>query len=189
MKLMPAVATMTAEEFLALERHDDRWYELVGGELVVNEPQPLHNETQQRVLVALRLWAHAEPGRGSVWLPIDTVLDTGNVYSPDVVWFAADRGPSLDDRSPVALPDLAVEVRSPSTWRRDLFVKKDVYERTGLRELWLVDTKGHEVFVFRRSGPQAASFDVALNVTPGDELTSPLLPGFALDVAALFARP
>jgi Uma2 family endonuclease len=97
---MPAVANMTADEFLALERAegDERWYELVEGELVVNERELLHNETQQRVLVALHSWAHAEPGRGTVWLPIDTVLDTGNVYSPDIVWFAQDRGPSVHDR-------------------------------------------------------------------------------------------
>ncbi len=179
MSTMPGSATMTAEEFLALKRTDDRWYELVEGELVVNEPQPLHNETQQRVIFAIRSWVQAEPGRGTVWLPIDTVLDTGNVFSPDIVWFAEGRGPGVHGSSPVALPDLAVQVRSPSTWRRDLFVKRLVYERSGLPELWLVDTKGQEVFVFRRG---EADFSVA----PGDQLTSPLLPGFSLDIAALY---
>jgi Uma2 family endonuclease len=179
MNTMPSAATMTADEFLALQRTDDRWYELVEGELVVNEPQPLHNETQQRVIFAIRAWVQAERGRGTVWLPIDTVLDTGNVFSPDVVWFAEGRGPGVHDQSPVALPDLAVEVRSPSTWRRDLFVKQRVYERSGLPELWLVDTKGQEVFVFRHDAPPSS-------VVPGGQLTSPLLPGFSLDIAALF---
>jgi hypothetical protein len=39
-----------------------------------------------------------------------------------------------------SLPDLAVEVRSPSTWRYDVGKKKATYERGGLPELWPVDT-------------------------------------------------
>ena len=43
------------------------------------------------------------------------------------------------------MPDIAVEVRSPSTWRYDIGAKKSGYERRGLPELWLVDTRADEV--------------------------------------------
>ena len=49
------------------------------------------------------------------------------------------------------MPDLAVEVRSPSTWRYDVGAKKDGYERHGLPELWLVDTEARSVLVYRRA--------------------------------------
>jgi hypothetical protein len=49
-----------------------------------------------------------------------------------------------------------------------------------------VDTKSETVLVFRRSEPQAASFDVALEIGIGERLASPLLPGFSLAVAELF---
>lgn len=39
-------------------------------------------------------------------------------------------------------PQLAVEVRSESTWRFDVGPKKRVYEEAGLGEQWLVDTAG-----------------------------------------------
>ena len=44
------------------------------------------------------------------------------------------------------------------------------------------------MLVFRRSSPKAAEFDVELELEVGESLTSPLLPGFTLDLAALFDR-
>jgi Uma2 family endonuclease len=85
-------------------------------------------------------------------------------------------------------PDLAVAVRSPSTWRLDVGTKKRVYEERGLTELWLVDTEADVVLVFRRSSADAPVFDVALEFTRGETLTSPLLEGFALAVDDLFGR-
>ncbi len=86
------------------------------------------------------------------------------------------------------MPDLAAEVRSPSTWRYDIGAKKAGYERHGLPELWLVDTAAEEVLVFRRSSPGATAFDVALELDRSQRLESPLLPGFGLDPAELFPR-
>jgi Uma2 family endonuclease len=90
---------------------------------------------------------------------------------------------------PQPLPDIAVEIRSPSTWRYDIGVKKARYEEHGLPELWLVDTAADEVIVFRRSQPKAPTFDVSLELARGDALTSPLLPGFALALDELFGPP
>jgi Uma2 family endonuclease len=86
------------------------------------------------------------------------------------------------------LPDLAVEVRSPSTWRYDVGKKKATYERGGLPELWLVDTAAWTVLVFRRSSKGAPRFDVELELSYSEQLTSPQLPGFSLPVERLFTR-
>ncbi len=85
---------------------------------------------------------------------------------------------------PVPIPQLAIEVRSPSTWRYDIGAKKAAYEREGLRELWLVDTDAKVVLVFTRSAPGAGTFDVALEID--HTLTSPQLDGFELPLAELF---
>lgn len=103
------------------------------------------------------------------------------------MWYAEGRVPGRHDQRPYPLPDVVVEVRSPSTWRYDIGAKKAAYERGGLPELWLVDTAADVVLVFRRSSPKAATFDIALELTIEDELTSPLLPGFALPLRDLFA--
>ncbi len=72
------------------------------------------------------------------------------------------------------------KIRSPSTWRYDIGAKKTGYERVGLPELWLIDTDGIAIIVFRRSTPTCPTFDVALEFDRQEMLTSPLLPGLQL---------
>ena len=186
---MQVAQRMTADEFLAapVPEHGRPW-NLVDGEVVVNEPSWLHQVTLQRLYDALSAWSAGEPGRGTVAWPVDIKLDEANVYGPDLHWYAEGRAPMLHDQPPYPMPDLAVEVRSLTTWRHDLGGKRAGYERAGLPELWLVDTKNSLILVFRRSCPDAAQFDVALELSAGETLTSPQLPGFALRIDTVFAE-
>ncbi len=187
MTSVPVAERMTAEEFLALPEPELGWpVNLIAGEVVVNDPTVHHGEVQGELYLAFATWVRAESGRGKVALPLDVQLDEHNVFKPDIAWYDEGRGPARLDPRPYPMPDLAVEVRSPSTWRYDVGAKKSGYERHGLPELWLVDTAAEAVLIFRRSKPRAPSFDVSLELIREDELRSPLLPGFALALAVLF---
>jgi Uma2 family endonuclease len=177
---------MTADEYLAAP-DDERRTELVEGEVIVHPPLPLHQFVLTDLVHALTRWAAAKPGRGRFSLPLDIKLDEHNVFGPDFLWYAEGRVPGRHDPRPYPLPGLAIEVRSPSTWRYDIGAKKSAYERAGLAELWLVDTAASEVLVFGRSAPDGTAFDVSLELAAADELTSPQLPGFALALSSLFA--
>jgi Uma2 family endonuclease len=178
---------MTAREFLALpEGETSRWLELLDGELVMFDPDMLHNVVQNNLLHGLNVWARHAPGRGRVCIPLDVLLDERNVFEPDISWYREERKPDAHAPRPYPVPDLAVEIRSPSTWARDVGTKKSGYELHGLPELWLVDTTAEEVLVFRRSKPAVAGFDVALDLGRGERLESPLLPGFALALDSVF---
>jgi len=185
MSAMAVAQRMTAEEYLA--NPDETLHsELVEGEVIVHQPRPLHQLVVMDLFVALHAWVSAESGRGQVWIPLDVQLDEHNVFAPDLLWYAEGRSPARDDRPPSPLPDIAIDVRSPSTWRYDIGAKKSAYERHGLGELWLVDTAADVLLVFRRASTRAATFDVSLELAVEDELTSPLLPGFALALGTLF---
>lgn len=182
---MSATATrMTAGQYFAVTREGDRT-QLVDGALVVSEPKPIHAELQGRLYFALRKWIE-EGGRGLVLLPVDVVMGEYDVYGPDLCWIAQRHQPADLHERLARVPDLCVEVRSPGTWRYDVGRKKATYEAGGLPELWLVDDVAETVLVFRRSTPSAPAFDVALELTAADELGSPQLPGFALDLRRLF---
>ena len=187
MSAVTVAQRMTAQEFLEAPVPDrGRPWNLVGGEVVMNEPTIRHARTQSRLVSALDTWTRAQPDSGMAIVPIDLRLDGRNVFAPDVLWYSAER--LLDEAAPppYPMPDLAVEVRSPSTWRYDIGVKKAGYERHDLPELWLVDTAADEVLVFRRSRTGAPAFDIALELDREQTLTSPLLPSFALALAELF---
>jgi Uma2 family endonuclease len=186
MSAMHVVQRMTADEYLTLGEGHPRT-QLIEGEVVLYEPELLHQMVLMDLMGGLREWTKAAPGRGLLSLPLDVKLDERNVFAPDLLWYAEQGAPARRDKRPYPLPRLAIEVRSPSTWRYDIGAKRAAYEREGLAELWLVDTKDSRVLVLRRSQPSNPAFDVALELGQGDELGSPQLPGFALDVASLFA--
>ena len=188
MTAVPVAERVTAEEFLELPVPDHgRPWNLIAGEIVVSEPTALHGDIVGNLLFALESWARAEPKRGRVAVPRDVRIDNLNVFAPDILWYAEGRVPPRDSQPPYPMPDLAVEVRSPTTWRYDIGPKKAGYERHGLPELWLVDTAAEEVLVFRRSTAKTPGFDESLEVERHQRLTSPRLPGFALGLADLFA--
>jgi len=187
MTAVPVQQRMTADEFLAIPHGEGpRWQELVDGEVVVNEPNALHNYVLSNLMFALGAWTRSEEGRGRIFVPLDVKLDDLNVFAPDLSWYSTAQAPRAHDPPPYPCPDIAVEARSPSTWRYDIGAKKALYEDHGLHELWLVDTKAEEVLVFRRSKPSGKTFDVSLELGLGEALESPLLLGFGLALDELF---
>ncbi|MBA3298672.1 MAG: Uma2 family endonuclease [Thermoleophilaceae bacterium] len=179
---------MTAEQYFAASTEGDR-RQLVDGVMVVNEPGVRHAMAQMVLLTTLGIWTRGGEGRGAALPPVDVQMTDRDVYGPDVVWFREGRVPPDRDAAPPHIPDLAAEVRSPGTWRHDVGRKKSVYENHGLPELWLVDTAAKVVLVYRRAAPGSVVFDVELELGPGALLTSPLLPGFSLDLIELFGPP
>ena len=175
---------ITADEYLAMEELEGRRTNLIDGEIVVNEPTRWHQDAVKEIVLALGMWEKAGTDRGLMSLPLDIKLDEFNVYGPDVLWYAQGHAPELMAPRPYPPPDLVVEVRSPSTWRHDIGPKKSGYGAAGVRELWFVDFTS--VLVFRRSAPKRPDFDVTLELTPQETLTSPLLPGFELPLADLY---
>lgn len=182
---MAVTTGLSATEYLTL-RERPRFSQLIDGDVVVNQPSGYHQYLVGELYARLREWTLAAPGRGQAGLSVDVRVDERNVYAPDAWWLSGPGRPTRDTVFPPSLPDLAIEVRSPSTWRYDVGVKKARYEANGLPELWLVDHVADTVLVYRRSAPGVPEFDVALEVGRGETLTSPLLPGFRLELATLF---
>jgi len=182
---MAVTTRLTAEQFPALPGGPP-FYELVEGELVLSEASDHHEYLVLEIVSALREWTRGAPGRGRASIAVDVRVDDRNVFAPDVWWNPGPARPPKDSTHLTAPPALVVEVRSPSTWRYDVGAKRAAYERAGLPELWLVDRVAETVLLHRRSAPGAQSFDVALEVTRGHALTSPQLPGFAMQLEALF---
>jgi Uma2 family endonuclease len=164
---------------------DGQRRELIDGELFVS-PKPARRH--QRVLGRVfRLLAAYEDRRGG-----EAILEPNDDYSqrthlePDVVYVAAEHAHRLSPRGVEGAPDLVVEVSSPSTRRFDLIRKRAVYEREGVAEYWFVDLEHDQIQVYRLTG---GYYDEPMIVGRGETLTSPGLPGLALDVDEALGPP
>ena len=109
------------------------------------------------------------------------------MVEPDIILIAADQMAILTDKNVQGAPALVVEVLSPSTRRRDLGIKRDLFDRAGVREYWIIDGGKNAIDVYRRSAG-GLLLSTRLRADAGEALTTPLLPGFQLHLAPLFRR-
>lgn len=182
---------MTADQFFSvLPESPFVRYQLVDGMLVVNEPTYAHQRACDNIQFALALWVRADTSRGTVGRPQDYQFGDRNVFAPDVWWSRRSEFGLTRHGQPDLVPDLVVEVRSPSTWRHDRGRKRQLYGEAGVAELWLVDPDDKTVVICRRSAAATAdrvSYDIEVALSEGGVITSPLLPGFSLAMSEVFA--
>lgn len=183
---MPQTSTrLTYEDYLELP-DDGKQYELIEGELILNPaPVPRHQFIAANILGELRAYRRQYGGGKVAGAPIDVVLAEDVVLQPDAIFIRTERLSIISDKNIQGAPNLAVEVLSDSTRRRDEIIKRKLYERFGVDEYWIVDPVVDTVKIYRRS--EGAFVRAAeISTETGGEITSPLLPGFALDVNVIF---
>ena len=106
-----------------------------------------------------------------------------NDFEPDIVFFGPVKSTLIDaDTLRFPIPDLIVEVVSPSTEARDRGVKYQDYEFHGVREYWVVDPVAETVELYRLSD---SAYLPAERQSDGT-VASDVLPGFQIPVRAIF---
>lgn len=160
--------------------------ELYDGEvIVVPNPFPRHQRVVGHLGDILRAYERLTGGM-MFDSPIDIVFSEFDVVQPDLVFFRRDRRhlvPMLDaTRVP---PDLAVEVLSQSTERRDRERKRDMFARFGVPEYWIVDPVANRIEVLVRRDLQ---FELTGIYDDASTITSPTLPGLSFPVHSVFEQ-
>jgi Uma2 family endonuclease len=176
----------TYEDYLNFP-DDGRRHELIDGEHYVT-PAPVrrHQELSMRLSVALATWLREHPVGEVYAAPLDVILSDVDVVEPDLLFVSNERAEVLGKWIHGA-PDLVVEILSPGTRRTDETTKRRLYERVGVREYWIVDDEIEVVKVYRRQDDGSFRREAELSREAGHSLTTPLLPGFSLSLAGLFA--
>ena len=185
MALGTTTTRLTYDDFVRLP-DDGKRYEIIDGELYVNaSPVPRHQDIVGNIYFALRVWFKANGGAVFV-SPLDVVFDTYNVVEPDVIAINPNRMAILGDKNLQGAPSLVVEVLSEGTRRKDELKKRKLYERGGVDEYWIVDPELERVKIHRRT---AVAFELVAEVDTedGGTITTPLMPGFELDVHEIFS--
>src|SRR5580700_8655333 len=146
---MAAVTGLTIDDFERLPDDLAKNRELVDGELIdVSGNNPLHNWLRD-YLIALLLPFVADHGLGRVISEQEYDFE-GNAHGPDVSFFGPAKVLLVDRKKRVQLfvPDLAIEIASPSDTYEGLLRKKDRYLRAGVSEVWLISPEIEEVAIY-----------------------------------------
>ncbi|PWG62953.1 Uma2 family endonuclease [Spiribacter halobius] len=164
---------------------EDERYELIDGIAYAMAPAPGRRH-QEIVVEMLRQVADALEGHPCrVYVaPFDVRLPRGHeaderidtVVQPDLSVICDEA--KLDERGCRGAPDWVIEVISPSTASHDQVKKRDVYERAGVTELWLVHPGDGIVSVYTL---QSGQYGKPRILELAGNLAATVLPGVEID--------
>jgi len=114
--------------------------QLIENNLVMS-PAPLsrHQITLDLIYPELSIYARKKKLGIALTAPTDVYLDNQNAYQPDIMFIPNERLDIIKENGLHGAPGLIIEILSPATAKYDLEDKKDVYERSGVTEYWIVD--------------------------------------------------
>jgi Uma2 family endonuclease len=162
---------------------DDCKMEFIEGEVIMHSPaKAKHVRVKGNILSLMRTFViHRQ--MGEVFDEKALCVFPRNDYEPDIVFFSPEKAETVGpDTMKFPVPDLAVEVLSESTERRDRGVKFQDYEAHGVCEYWIVDAEEEvlEQYVIKNG-----RFQLQLKSGSG-EITSLVIRGFSLPIRAFF---
>jgi Uma2 family endonuclease len=175
---------LTYEDYAKLPDDGNR-YEIIDGELYVNpSPVPRHQFIVSALNAAFMNYSYRHGGK--VAGSLDVVLANDKIVQPDVLFIKEDRASIIGPKNIQGPPHLVIEVLSDGTRRYDEVQKRKLYESAGVDEYWVVDPELELVKIYRLQD-RAYTKTAEIDTDGGGVITSPLLPGFELPIARVFA--
>ncbi len=172
---------------LVCDSKDDRRYELIEGEIIeMPPPGGEHGRISGEIYFLFRVFDL----EGRLGVP---TVDAGYhppdarhiLLAPDAAFTSFERAPIPFPRTWVPImPDLAVEVKSPSNTLAELRRKAAIYLQHGARLVWIILPVSRSAEVWRLGA--AGDIESAIIQADGSLSGEDVLPGFALPLAQLF---
>jgi Uma2 family endonuclease len=175
---------MTATEFMQLPEQTTP-IELIDGEVIVS-PTPTYEHNQSLFRLLRRLADIADDRRLGVWsgFPLDLYLSTYNVYQPDAMFFRIGHIPARRTLPIKEIPEIVIEVLSPSSRSRDRVRKRSAYAERGIAEYWIIDPERSHIS-FSILDEQGAYIEHEMN---GAAIPAGLFAGVAVDLDWIFGE-
>ena len=181
----------TVDDVWELQRkpgNQDKHYELIDGELIEMSPaNHLHSTLTLRLGYFLQAYIlETDAGTAGVeggFYPQD---DRMTLLAPDLAFIGKARQPDPDTETYIGfMPDLAVEIMSPSNTLTELREKAAIYLSNGTRLVWIVIPAQKRVEVCRLDDEEQLKIE---SVGKDEKLRGEdVLPGFELELRQLFS--
>lgn len=164
---------------------DDAYYELINGYIMKKSaPRPQHQNISMNLSLLLGSYVK-EKKMGKLFAsPIDVFLDNYNAFQPDLVFISTENQHIITNDGIVGVPDLIIEIISPSSVIRDRVNKKNVCDRLKVKEYWIIDPQNQEIEIY---SVQNGRYELLSGVSIFEgELKSDVLEGISLNLTELF---
>ena len=181
---------MTLEEFEFAEAAEGYRYELSQGVItVIDVPKRKHLLQVHAIREQFYKYSEVHSGRihtiaagGECKLLVEELESERH---PDLAIYKTAPPSDVEENDiwSVWIPEIVIEVVSPSSVHRDYDEKPDEYLQFGIREYWIIDADKQQLLILRRSRGKWAE----RIVRPGEHYQTRLLPGFESDCGTVFA--
>jgi Uma2 family endonuclease len=180
-----ALARPLTYDDLAALPDDGKRYELINGELCeLTGPTPKHQWSSSRLFTRLDAFVNQRQLGQVFYAPIDVCFTPHNVVQPDIVYVSRERRGIIRSQRIEGVPDLLMEILSPSNRAHDVVKKAATYATFGVPEYWLVDPEEETIV------PQNLVLGLYVPIHSIDGLArSIVLWGFEVDPVEIFAMP
>lgn len=184
-QLFPPQGMWSESEYLSLDTN--RLVEFSHGTIeILPMPSRFHQEIVLALCFLLRTFMrHSGRGGSAIVAPFSVQLWDGKYREPDIVYMLPEHA-AREKETYWEGADLVMEVISPDDPSRDTVVKRREYAQAGIPEYWLVDPASAEIAVLTLTHDRYEPHGL---YGQGDTAVSALLPGFSVDVTALFDQP
>jgi Uma2 family endonuclease len=173
---------------------DDKRRELINGFVKLMSPAPTVKHQEISGAIFSNLWYYFKKRPCKVFAaPFDVRFpkegSEGNdndifiVVQPDIT-VVCDMA-KLDLKGCVGAPDLIVEIISPSTAKRDLHDKFEIYEKHGVKEYWVVYPLDKNISVFQLG--KDGKYDDGTIFEMGSKIDSKIFPEFDMNLKDVFS--
>ena len=164
---------------------EDTKAELLNGVMIVHSPASVRHDVISSFLRTLLSGFAEERDAGEVFGPDSLVqLRPGRRFGPEIYFLRPGRMPHPTPQQFDGVPDLILEVLSPSNRDYDLGEKRPAYREAGVPEVWFVDPREEQILIDRKRRKTYATE----TITTG-RAASTVLTGFWVDAAWLWADP
>ncbi len=179
---------ITYQEFRAMEFEEqelkDFIFELIDGEIVArNYPTASHQQVLADLHLLIGSYVKTNQLGRVLFAPFGVVLDEFDDVQPDLIFVSKAKQGIIQEEGVFGVPDLLVEIISPSSIKTDRGKKFKLYERMGVSEYWIIDVNNRSIEVYQR---QETGYELASFAVEKGDVESFILAGLRIPVDSLF---
>lgn len=179
---------MTEEEFERWCDEDTR-AEYVDGKVILMSPVSLtHNDLNGFLYALLRAFLEARPAGRLIGPEYMVRLRAGLRRVPDLLYVSPEHADRIGETVLEGAPDVAWEIISPDSEKRDWQEKFAEYRDARVTEYWIINPYVKTVWLHRLNA-EGSYEEVAPETEHGNRLCSVVIPGFWVKPEWLFQTP